>query len=120
MKQYNTIHIFGYGESQVIGKDVNFKAKTSDLTAAQPLIDAVIALAPEGVTITPNTYHAINFFYGSRTDYQSQITGQSFSVNTELIDPELINNLVVQLEEQKIAAEAAAAQENENPEQQNG
>ena len=41
-----TIHIFGYGETQIIKKDVNFKTKTSDLTKVQPLLDAIWAEKP--------------------------------------------------------------------------
>jgi len=39
MAQFNTLHIFGYGESQLIGDNFNYKVPTSSLTTAQAVVD---------------------------------------------------------------------------------
>lgn len=59
MKNNFIIHVFGYGETQYISKDVNFKTLTTSLTNVQPLLDAIWAEKPEDVT-GGNEYHAVN------------------------------------------------------------
>jgi uncharacterized protein YqfB (UPF0267 family) len=39
--EYSTIHIFGYGETQLISSDSNKKVATSTLTKVQAVIDNV-------------------------------------------------------------------------------
>lgn len=56
-----TIHIFGYGETQINSKDLSVKTLTKDLANVTPLIDAVWAKKPVESTIEKN-FHAINIF----------------------------------------------------------
>lgn len=57
-----TIHIFGYGETQIIGDDkMNKKFNTTDLTKVQDVVDYVYSLKPEG-NESPKEYHIINIF----------------------------------------------------------
>jgi len=68
----NTLHIFGYGETQVIGQDgetnINKKAPNDVLTFLQPVVDNVYSFKPaENPAI--NEYHAINIFVDLFSDY---------------------------------------------------
>lgn len=73
-KTYNTLHIFGYGEVQVIGKDLNKKVATSELTKVQPVVDNVYSFKPEGSAATEE-YHAINIFNDMFADWQTKQQG---------------------------------------------
>lgn len=57
-----TIHIFGYGETQINSKDLSVKLKTTELTKAKLLIDAIWARKPKDNTSVISGYHAINIF----------------------------------------------------------
>ena len=61
MATWSTLHIFGYGETQLIGTDSNKKVPTSALTKVQAVVDNVYSFKPEGNTAT-EVYHAINIF----------------------------------------------------------
>jgi hypothetical protein len=56
-----TIHIFGYGETQINSKEFSVKVSTKTLQKVTPLINAVWNKRPEGSTAEEN-YHVINFF----------------------------------------------------------
>jgi hypothetical protein len=56
-----TIHIFGYGETQINSKEFSVKVETTTLQTVTPLINAVWNKRPEGSTAEEN-YHVINFF----------------------------------------------------------
>ena len=59
--EYNTIHIFGYGESQLISNDINDKVETSKLTLADAVVLNVFSKKPIDNTSTID-YHSINIF----------------------------------------------------------
>jgi hypothetical protein len=56
-----TIHIFGYGETQINSKEFSVKVETTTLQTVTPLINAVWNKKPEGSTAEEN-YHVVNFF----------------------------------------------------------
>jgi len=56
----NAIHIFAYGEAQIISDEVNFKTSVSSFTKLQDVIDDIKALKPSDVEA--KDYHAINIF----------------------------------------------------------
>ncbi len=56
-----TIHIFGYGETQINSKEFSVKVKTTTLQTVTPLVNAVWNKRPEGSTAEEN-YHVVNFF----------------------------------------------------------
>jgi hypothetical protein len=56
-----TIHIFGYGETQINSKDLSVKVKTSTLTKVTPLTTAIWAKKPADSTAVEN-FHAVNIF----------------------------------------------------------
>jgi len=98
MKQFSTIHIFGYGETQIIGNDNNGKVQSSELTNLVVLIDHIKTFLPEsGVTLTD--YHVIHIFEGSDVRYlgvgtEDRKEETSFSVKYDQIDITLLDALV--------------------------
>jgi len=72
--EWSTLHIFGYGETQLIGKNLNKKVPTSVLTTAQAVIDNVYSFKPEDSTATEE-YHAINIFNDMFADWQTKQQG---------------------------------------------
>lgn len=71
MATWSTLHIFGYGETQLIGTDSNKKVPTSALTKVQAVVDNVYSFKPEGNTATEE-YHAINIFNDMFADWQTK------------------------------------------------
>jgi hypothetical protein len=98
MGQFSTIHIFGYGETQIIGDANNGKVPSSSLTTLVPFVDHVKTFLPEsGVTLTD--YHVIHIFDGMDVRYLGQgledrTVQTSFSVGLNQIDQTLLTALV--------------------------
>ena len=98
MGQFSTIHIFGYGETQIIGDANNGKVPSSSLTTLVPFVDHVKTFLPEsGVTLTD--YHVIHIFDGMDVRYLGQgvedrTEETSFSVGFDQIDQTLLTALV--------------------------
>jgi len=98
MKQFSTIHIFGYGETQIIGETNNGEIPSSSLTTLVPFVDHVKTFLPEsGVTLTD--YHVIHIFEGSDVRYlgvgtEDRKEETSFSVKYDQIDITLLDALV--------------------------
>jgi hypothetical protein len=57
-----TIHIFGYGETQINSKDLSVKVKTNTLQKVQAVIDQVYSKKPADNTATIDGYHVIHLF----------------------------------------------------------
>lgn len=97
MKQFSTIHIFGYGETQIIGKDNNGKVQSSELTNLGALVDHIKGFVTTGVTLT--NYHVIHIFEGNDVRYlgvgtEDRKVETSFSVKYDQINPALLDNFV--------------------------
>ena len=93
-KVCNTIHIFGYGETQLIGSETNKKVSTSTLTKVQAVIDNVYSQKPTDNN-AGTEYHAINIFYDMFADYIPKTREEkSFRVKFSDLDATLINELV--------------------------
>jgi hypothetical protein len=56
-----TIHIFGYGETQINSKEFSVKVVTTTLQTVTPLVDAIWSKKPEG-SIAEENYHVVNLF----------------------------------------------------------
>lgn len=96
-KTYNTLHIFGYGEVQVIGKDLNKKVATSELTKVQAVVDNVYSFKPEDSTATEE-YHAINIFNDMFADWQTKQQGvEGWRVQYAELDADAIEELVAEV-----------------------
>lgn len=70
MANWNTLHIFGFGDVQVITEDGGATKKASELTALQPVVDNVWSKKPADSKITTKEYHAINIFNDIFSDWQ--------------------------------------------------
>ena len=98
MGQFSTIHIFGYGETQIIGQTNNGKVESFSLTTLTPFVDHVKTFLPAtGVTLTD--YHVIHIFESMDVRYLGQGTEDrtvqtSFSVTWSQIDQILLTELV--------------------------
>ena len=101
MSNWSTLHIFGFGDVQVITKDGGATKKASTLTKLQAVIDNVWSTKPTDNTSTKE-YHAINIFEGMFADWQPKIDSYKFPVTvpkgfrTEYskLDDSLIQQLV--------------------------
>lgn len=96
MATFSTIHIFGYGETQLIKEDYNEKVPTADLSAAPPVVANVYAQKPQDSDASAD-YHAVNIFHGMFADFQPK-TGKGFRVEWAKLDVGLIDALVAQFE----------------------
>jgi hypothetical protein len=70
-QQWNTLHIFGYGDVQVISKDGSKTKKANTLTKLQAVVDNVWDNKPIDY-VGVKEYHAINTFDGMFSDWQAK------------------------------------------------
>lgn len=97
MKNFNTIHIFGYGETQLITLDSNKKVATSALTKVQAVIDNVYSKKPADNN-AGTEYHVIHITNGLFSDFLPKTQGEkNFRVKYEDLDANLINQLVEEI-----------------------
>ena len=104
-----TIHIFGYGETQ-INSDYSFKDATDSFTNVEPLVDAIWANKPEDSILTEKKYHVIHIFNGNDIRWQNE---NGFDMKADDIDEgikTLIDNLKVELKEKYDAKVLADSQ----------
>ena len=94
MKHF-TLHIFGYGETQINSDEFSVKVKTDTLTKAQLLVDAVWALKPADSN-AEQAFHAINIFDFNEIRYMSK-DGFTLKTTPELkvLEEDLIAELKV-------------------------
>lgn len=98
--ELSTLHIFGYGETQVIGQDgdtpVNKKVASSELTGVQAVVDDVLAHKPADVTLKTTDIHAVNIFNNLFADFQPK-EGKGFRVPFDQLNKALIDSLVAEV-----------------------
>jgi hypothetical protein len=105
---FNTIHVFGYGETQIIKADGSKKVASSSLATLQALVDHVESMKPEEVNIEDG-YHVIHIMNGMNVQYLGKMpegvngrmnreTKRSFRVDYKDVNHDFINNLVAELE----------------------
>jgi hypothetical protein len=95
---WSTIHIFGYGESQVIGHGTNGKVANVQLKALAPLYATLTKRQQKGTKINPESTHALNIFNGSHIDYRPRMgTGGGQRIAWADADTKAINNLAKEL-----------------------
>ena len=88
-----TLHIFGYGETQVNGDEFSVKVKTTTLLKVQPLVDAIWALKPAD-SQAEQKFHAINIFNFNEIRYLSK---NGFALKTTEELKTLIEALLAEL-----------------------
>ena len=92
---FNTLHIFGYGETQVISDLENKKVASSELSGVQPVVDNIYSLKPVGNNAGLD-YLTINVFNGLFVDY-SDNQGNRFRIDYSEVNSALINALVTEV-----------------------
>lgn len=90
-----TIHVFGYGETQINSKDLSIKVATNTLTTVTPLVAGVFAKKPADNTTVITDFHAINFFGYDDVRWMSQ---DGFNVRNDADLKPLIDNLIAELQ----------------------
>lgn len=97
MSTFNTIHIFGFGDTQIIGTENNGIVKSNTLTSLQTFIDHIKTFKPEDVILTD--HHVIHIFnnmsvryLGKGTEVRTDKT--DFIINFSDIDTVILDNLV--------------------------
>ena len=93
-----TIHIFGYGETQINSEDLSVKVATDTLTTVTPLIEAIFAQKPADNPTVITDYHAINLF--GYKDVRWTAT-DSFNVKDDADLVPLIDALIAELQTAK-------------------
>ncbi len=69
MANWNTLHIFGFGDVQVISGNTSVTKAAASLTKLQAVVDNVWSTKPVGY-VGVEEYHAINIFEGMFSDWQ--------------------------------------------------
>jgi hypothetical protein len=88
-----TIHIFGYGETQINSNEFSVKVKTTELKKVKALIDAIWGKKPEDSNAEEN-YHVINLFGHNDIRWVSK-DGFELSEQEDLLP--LIDDLIAEL-----------------------
>jgi len=94
---WSTLHIFGYGETQLIGADFNKKVPSSVLTTLQAVVDNVYSFKPVDNPATEE-YHAINIFNDMFADWQTKDSStKGWRTEYSQLDATLIDALVAEI-----------------------
>jgi len=91
-----TIHIFGYGETQINSQDLSIKVSTDTLTSVTPLVEAIFAKKPADNPALISPYHAINIF--GYKDVRWIVKGGNFSVKDDAELKPLVDALIAELQ----------------------
>jgi hypothetical protein len=94
MENYNTLHIFGYGECQIISENENKKVLTELCPSAQAVVDMVYSFKPVDNNASTN-YININIFNNMFAEYCS-IDG-FFRVEYSELNISLVDDLIVEI-----------------------
>lgn len=99
---WGTMHIFGYGETQIIGNDkMNKKFSSTDLTKVQDVVDYIYSFKPEG-NEAPKEYHIINISKDSQVHFvPKHSTSQSWRIEYADLDTTTIDALATEITEKE-------------------
>lgn len=103
MKSWNVIHIYGYGESHIIGvgdddKGFSNKVPTSILTTVTPFIDDLFTHKPADNASVSTQYHIIHVFHDNEVRFVPKDSeAEGFSVQISLLNQTTLQNLVNEL-----------------------
>jgi hypothetical protein len=111
--KWHTIHIFGYGETQING-DKERKVETSSLTKVEALIDMIYSKKPAD-SDAGKEYHAITLFKDNSCRFSPKESKQKgFSISFQELDLAILEELVSELHslpEPKDVSEEVASEE---------
>jgi hypothetical protein len=94
-----TLHIFGYGETQINSKEFSVKVASSSLETLTPLVNAIWDKKPED-SLAEEKYHAINIFNYDDIRWMSK---DGFSLKNEEDLKTFIDDLIAELKAAKDA-----------------
>ena len=93
---FNTIHIFGYGETQLIDGEINIKKISTDLSSFEPFLNHLKSLQHIN-----SDFHVIHIFNGREVRCFSYSKSgndhETFPIKFDLVDQALLNALVQEL-----------------------
>ena len=95
MAIYNTLHIFGYGETQVITETENKKVATDSIVGVQALVDDLYSKKPADNPATTD-YRVITILNDIFADYSDNL-GNSFRVDYSELNAALIDAVVLEV-----------------------
>jgi hypothetical protein len=95
MAIYNTLHIFGYGETQVITDTENKKVATDSIVGVQLVVDDLYSKKPSGNSATTD-YRTITILNDIFADYLDE-DGNSFRVDYSELNAKLIDAVVLEV-----------------------
>ncbi len=112
--KFNTIHLFGYGEGQIIGTDdnekgFNKKKPLAELTTMKSFIDDLFTHQPEDNEAVKTDFHLINIFENGHVRFMAktktvgegeakeEVQVEGFQVPLKDLDPEKLEALVAEL-----------------------
>lgn len=93
-----TIHVFGYGETQINSKDLSVKVSTDTLITVTPLVAEIFAKKPADNPTLVTEFHAINLFGYNDAHWTSK---ESFKVKEDVNLKPLIDALIAELQTAK-------------------
>jgi hypothetical protein len=95
MAIYNTLYVFGYGETQVITDIENKKVATDSIEGVQSLVDNLYSKKPSDNPATTN-YRVISIFNNMFADYSDE-QGNTFRVDYSELNAALIDAVVLEV-----------------------
>jgi len=94
---WGTIHIFGFGTTQLIGKDLNKQVSSTELTKLNAVIENIYSLKPTDV-VASTDFHAINIFNDLNASWLPKTKEEeAFRVDFKDLNITLIDALVVEI-----------------------
>ena len=98
MANWNTLHIFGYGETQIIGDGIDKKVLSSLLPKASQVANMVYDTKPQDVNCSPY-FNVITIFKDNYSDFEPSVNEeQGFRTQNLYLSQSLINGLVSEIE----------------------
>jgi hypothetical protein len=93
-----TIHVFGYGETQINSNNLSIKVSTDSLKSVTPLLGAIFTKKPIDNSTLVTEFHAVNIFGYNDIRWMSK---DSFDVKDDTDLKSFIDKLIVELQKTK-------------------
>jgi hypothetical protein len=90
-----TIHIFGYGETQINSSELSIKVETNTLNSITPLLEGIYAKKPADNPTLATDFHVVNCFNYNDIRWMSK---DNFNVKDDTDLKPLIDNLISELQ----------------------
>lgn len=92
---WNVVHLFGYGETQVIGAEINGKVANANLKTLEPFLTYLSGLQQKGTKIALKDLHSLNILNGTFIDFSSRDPkNKSQRFNWTDINPKQVSKFV--------------------------